>query len=181
MALNQNLIEKTTIPDGVKGTRKTIEKMCNLAKLASQDPQFVSWVRLQMSDLPSKDYKAEAQRIFDIVKQYVRYVKDPAGLELVQDPRSVLFRDGSGDCDEHASTIAAMAMAIGHKAAFRTICADTDRPDEFSHVYAMIGIEDIKATDMTSWWPADTTQRTSFLGWNPPADRVYCTKDWVLP
>jgi len=154
--------------------------MAQLAKLAAHDPAFVMWVRGQVSDLKSKDYKGEAQRIFDIVKKYVRYVRDPNGLEFLQDPRSVIFRDGSADCDEHACTIAAMALAIGHHAAFRTVAADPTRPEEWSHVYAMIGVEDVNQPDGVAWWAADSTQRASYLGWNPPADRISNMKDWVV-
>ena len=367
MAFLSNLFSYHQIPDGVLGTKATIQRMAQLAKEASHDIKFVSWWRTQTSDLPSKDYKAEAQRIFDIVKKYVRYVRDPQGLEVLQAPSSVLWRDGSGDCftkgtkvlcidgqekaiellqpgdqiwgmdswttvkavwdrgyrktwkvvtgqgkefritpehklwlldvdsegrvnwqrgrlsnlakaggsyilprghgmvaseitgysqnyvmgkedgqeihqkggqedvaekdgkiiycepgqtihvdniveivqdnlvldcfdiatedhcvwlsehdivtsqcDEHATLIAAAALALGHNAAFRTICASPDRKEEFSHVYAMIGIEDITAPDGLNWLSADSTQRNSHLGWNPPAERVYCIKDWVI-
>ena len=165
---------------GKKGTKQTIQEMARLARLAGFDPQWVMFWRGQVADLPSKDYKAEAQRIFDLVKQHVRYVRDPNGLELVQDPRSVFFRDGSGDCDEHCSTIMAAAIALGFDAAARTVGADANRPDEFSHVYAMLGIPDSSQPDGTAWYAADTTQANSYLGWNPPAERIHLIKDWVI-
>ncbi len=180
MAFLSNLFSRQEIPEGRKGTKATLEQMAKLAKEASHDVQWISWWRTQVSDLPSKDYKGEAKRIFDLVKKYVRYVRDPVHLELLQDPRSVLFRDGSADCDEAATTVAAAALALGHQAAFRVVGADPTRPDEFSHVYAMIGIEDITQEGGIAWFSADTTQRSSYLGWNPPKDRISITKDFVI-
>jgi hypothetical protein len=180
-SLGQGLaVEQKIIPDGDKGTKATLVEMAKLARAAGHDPRFVMWARGQVQDLPGKDYKGEAGRIFDIVKQHVRYVQDPAGLELVQDPRSVLFRDGSGDCDEHASTVAALAIALGHRAVFRTVGADRSRPDQWSHVYAMIGVQDRSAPDGVAWWAADTTQRSATLGWEPPEDRIWKKKDWLV-
>ncbi|MCC6752028.1 MAG: transglutaminase domain-containing protein [Deltaproteobacteria bacterium] len=173
-------IEHRTIPDGDKGTAATITEMGRLSVAAAHDPKFVSWVRGQVADLKSKDYVGEAKRIFEIVHNHVRYVQDPLGLEVVQDPRAVLFRDGSGDCDEHASTVAAMALALGHRAAFRTVAADYDRPDQWSHVYALIGVQDPSQPDGIAWYPADTTQRRATLGWEPPLGRVWKKKDWVV-
>lgn len=86
------------IPGGTAGTAATIAEMQRLAREASTDPHWVSWCRTVVSDLPSKDYEAEARRIYDVVKKNVRYVLDPRGLELVQDPRYIMFVDGSGDC-----------------------------------------------------------------------------------
>lgn len=178
MALLSYLIEKQEIPEGPKGTKATIIAMCELVKKAAQDPAWTQWWQVQVSDLPGKDYKAEAQRIFDIVKKYVRYVRDPVNLEVVSDPRATMFRIGGGDCDDHCVVIMSAALALGHQAAARTVAADPNR-DDWSHVYAMIGIEDITQPNGIGWYPADTTQKSSYLGWNPPADRIRNVKDWI--
>lgn len=182
-------VSMSTISDGRLGTKQTIRKMGELAVAAGHDPKFVAFCRGQVSDLASKDYVGEGRRIFDMVHQHVRYVKDPMGLEVVQDPRAVLWQDGSGDCDEHASTIAACAIALGHHAAFRTVAANYEkdpetgkarRIDEWSHVYALIGLDDPEAEDGVSWFPADSTQRRAKFGWEPPDDRIWMKKDWLL-
>lgn len=299
------------IPGGTAGTAATIAEMQRLAREASTDPHWVSWCRTVVSDLPSKDYEAEARRIYDVVKKNVRYVLDPRGLELVQDPRYIMFVDGSGDCfaegtlllkddhtfvcvskikegdkiwgrdkwttvtktwnkgylptwkitlnngssvrltpdhkvwvgdevkkvceiadetlvspvedpiwdrprqplhieeidkdnlvvpcydlatedqqiylpeadwvvhncDEHSTLIAAMALSLGHEAAFKTIAADPDRPEEFSHVYPLIGIQ--KGAE-TWWYSADTTQPGGYFGWEPPKEAVLKEKVWPV-
>lgn len=165
------------IPDGYKGTAATIKEMKRLAQAASLDPKFVLWCRSIVADLQGKDYYGEAKRIYDVVKRHVRYVLDPRGMEMVQDPRHVLFVDGSEDCDGHSTTVAAIALSLGHEAAFKTIAADATRPDEFSHVYAMIGIQ--KGAN-TEWWAADTTQRSGHFGWQPPAHMVKRSQTWPV-
>lgn len=166
-----------TIEEGYRGTAQTIAEMRRLARAASVDPAFVMFCRSIVSNIKSKDYFAEAQRIYDIVKKHVRYVFDPRHMEYVQDPRWVMFVDGSGDCDDHAATIAAMAMALGHEAAFKTIGADKNRPEDFSHVYALIGIQ--KGPN-TEWWAADTTQKSGSLGWEPPQRVITRSKVWAV-
>jgi hypothetical protein len=99
---------------------------------------------------------------------------------VVQDPRALLFQDGTGDCDEHATAIAAMAIALGHHAAFRTVAADPSQPDQWSHVYAMIGVDNPYASEGVEWWAADSTQRNAVLGWEPPAHRISGKKDWII-
>lgn len=165
------------IPGGTAGTAATIAEMQRLAREASTDPHWVSWCRTVVSDLPSKDYEAEARRIYDVVKKNVRYVLDPRGLELVQDPRYIMFVGGSGDCDEHSTLIASMALSLGHEAAFKTIAADPDRPEEFSHVYPLIGIQ--KGAE-TWWYAADTTQPGGYFGWEPPKAAVLKEKVWPV-
>lgn len=165
------------IPDGMLGTAATIQEMAKLARAASTDPKFVMWCRSIVADLSPKDYKGEAQRIYDVVKKHVRYVLDPRGMELVSDPRHTLFVDGSGDCDDAAVVITAMAMALGHSAAFKTVAVNPDRPDEFSHVYALIGVQKGMGEE---WYAADTTQKSGYFGWEPPADRITKAKVWPV-
>lgn len=166
----------TKIPEGFKGTEVTIKEMKRLAKLASIDPKFVMWVRSTVANIPAKNYYQEANRIYDTVKKHVRYILDSRGMEYVQDPRWVVFVDGQGDCDCQSTLVAAMALSLGHEAAFKTIAADPNFPNEFSHVYPLIGIQKGAGTE---WWAADTTQKSGHFGWEPPAMAV--TKERVWP
>lgn len=174
-------VRSERISEGQQGTRETIRRMGELALAAAHDPAFVAWVRGQVADLPSKDYLGEGKRLLEIVKQHCRYVRDPlGGMELLQDPRAFLFQDGTGDCDEFSSALAAMALALGHHAAFRTVAADASQPDQWSHVYTLIGVDDPSAEEGVAWYPADGTQRKATFGWEPPAGRIWLKKDWII-
>jgi hypothetical protein len=166
-----------TIPEGFKGTEATIKEMRRLARLASLDPKFVMFTRSIVAGLPSKAYYDEANRLFEFVRKHVRYVLDPRGMEYVQDPRHVMFVDGQGDCDDQSTMIAAMALSLGHEAAFKTIAVGHSRPNEFSHVYPLIGIQ--KGLN-TEWWAADTTQKNAHLGWEPPKFVISQEKVWSV-
>jgi predicted transglutaminase-like cysteine proteinase len=172
------IIKKVHIPSGEAGTFKTLEAMAGLAKEASQDPEFVGWARAIARSAPSKDYMGELQNIYDFVQRNVTYRQDPLGMEWVQDPRWTMFVDGAGDCDDAASTVAALGMAVGHGAAFKIVKTDSRRPDSYSHVYPLLGMRTGRGV---VWVPADTTNVTSgFLGWEPPAERVFGEKIFLV-
>lgn len=153
------------IGTGSRGTVETLRVMAQLARDGARDPRVVSVARAIVRDLPSKDRPGELRALFGYVKKHVRYVQDPHGLEWVQTPFRTLLVDGGGDCDDHATLVVALALALGHAGAFRVVRADRAHPGEFTHVYPLVGY---RRGDKTLWWAADTTQRESVLGWEPP-------------
>jgi len=169
--------ELREIPTGMAGTRATIEPMGKLALEGSRNPEIVDLARAITRHLPNKDYKGEVQALYWWVRDNVRYVQDPRTTEWVTDPYTTIFVTGVGDCDDHATVMAALGLALGHGAGFRTVAADPVRPEEFSHVYAMIGIRE---RNEGFWVSVDTTTREAFPGWDPPESRVFAIKDWVV-
>lgn len=167
------------IPSGEAGTRATLQEMARLALQDGHHPEVISLARAAVRGVPNKDYLAEADRIFGLVRRSVRYVQDPLGLEHVQRPLHLLFVEGQGDCDDHATAIGALATALGHGFAFATVAADARRdPSEgWSHVYPLIGL---RKRGLTSWVGADTTQAGATLGWEPPARRITAKKVWIV-
>lgn len=176
---------RVTIGDGSYGTRQTLEAMAKLSLEASRDPQFFDYVRALVQGHANKNYEGEAGTIYDHVVETVRYSLDPMGLELIADPRWTQFVFGNGDCDDHATLVAAMALALGHRAAFRTVaidCSPIDRDPKtgecpWVHVYALIGIQKGNAVE---WHAADTTQPGGYLGWEPVVG-VSKVGTWVVP
>lgn len=147
-------------------TRVLGDKMVELAQAAAHDPDFVFWARAAVRDVPSKAHHAAARRLLDWVRATVRYRYDPLGLEWVQDPRHTLLVDGAGDCDDGSTLIAALAVALGYRATVRFVKADRSRPDEFSHVYTVVGIPDGRGGE--EWIALDWTQAHAEPGWEPP-------------
>lgn len=154
------------IPDGLKGTEATLKvmKQLVLSPWGARNPRVVMLANQIRDHVASKDYVGEADAIFNWVKSNVAYKLDPAGLEWVQTPLYTMGRR-AGDCDDHSTMIAALAMASGHRAAFRTVRGDPGDPTRFSHVYAVIGVV---RKGQTEWYSADSTQAESYLGWDPP-------------
>lgn len=167
------------IPPGEKGTVATLKIMKKLAlgSWGHRNPEVVMLAQQIVNHLPSKDYRGEADAILQFMKRHVRYRYDPAGLEYVSTPWYTLLVSGNEDCDGHATAIAALAMALGHRAAFRTVKGDPGRPDAWSHVYPVIGIVE---SGKTVWLTADSTQKESYLGWDPPEGKLFGMKTWVI-
>lgn len=167
----------SNIPAGVAGTAETIKAMGQLAVQGSMHPEVVELARSITRHLAPKDYRGEAAALYRWVKQHVRYVQDPRTIEWIQHPHYTLLVSGAGDCDDHATALLALGMALGHGGAFRTVKADPIRQDEYSHVYGMIGVRE---SDGAWWIPVDTTVAEAFPGWEPEAARVFGTRDWVV-
>jgi hypothetical protein len=82
------------------------------------------------------------------------------------------------NCDDQSMLVACLALCLGHGAAFKTVKVDPDRPEEYSHVYPLIGVRDKRNKPI--WLAADTTQKGVELGWEPPPERVLGSKTWIL-
>lgn len=167
------------IPGGERGTVATLKIMKELVlgQWGHRNPEVVMLAQKIVDHLPSKDYRAEADALLQFMKENVRYRLDPAGLEYVPTPWYTLLVSGNEDCDGHSTATAALAMALGHKAAFRTVKGDPSRPEQWSHVYAVIGVPD---KGKIEWLTADSTQKESYLGWDPPQGKLYGMKTWVI-
>ena len=152
--------------------------MASLARLGAQDPRLVTLAKDIVSGLPSKAYMQEVGAIFDWVQSNVKYRQDPRWFEWVQYPWYTYEHRAQGaDCDAHACFIACLALCLGHGAAFRAIKADPMRPQEFSHVYPLVGWLE---RGMPVWSALDSTNLGGFMGWEPPEKRVLATLDLVI-
>ena len=165
------------IPKGVRGTEVTIGRMRQLALQGSRHLEVVELARKIVSGVRAKDYRGEIDALYWWVKENTRYVQDPRTTEWLQHPHYTLLVSGADDCDGMAVAMAALGLAIGHPALFRAVKADPSRPGEFSHVYAMLGVQEGQGV---SWVPVDTTMVEAFPGWEPDGARLYGVRDWPI-
>lgn len=152
-----------TIPDGFQGTEATIRRMHDLINKGKVDLtiQRVADAIIAKSGCAARAYLCKGQAIYDFIKGYVRFERDPFGVEMLQEPIVTLKRR-AGDCDDHTILNCAMAGAIGFPYAIKTIKADAKRPDEFSHVFAVVNIPG------KGWMGFDTSVDPAYFGWEPP-------------
>jgi len=177
-------IKYLRIPPGEQGTFVTLKLMKKivLGPWGHRHPDVVLLAR-QITSKTSpglkKDYEAMADAVFKFAKANVPYRLDPAGLEWLQTPVYTLWGDNGkpvpADCDDHAILIASLAMALGLQAAFRTVRGKGG--GRWVHVYAVIGWT---KAGKTTWKSADSTQRRSTLGWDPPEASANGMKTWVI-
>lgn len=186
-------VKYVRIPRGEAGTVATLKAMKGLvlSKWGHRNPEVVLLAKkIASGSSPgaTKNYRGMAQSILDFMKSNVSvtpkhshngldYQLDPAGLEWVQTPWYTLLVSGNGDCDDMSTAAAALAMALGFQAGFRTVKGDPARQAQWSHVYPVIGIQE---KGKLVWLTADGTQKESFLGWDPPEGKLYGMKTWVI-
>lgn len=107
--------------------------------------------------IPRSDYAGKVHAIFDWVKSNIKYIPDPTGIEMVHWPTQTMSQS-YGDCDDHATLVAALLASIGVLTKFVAVGFE---PGVFVHVFpeALIG---------RRWVALDTTEPDKPMGWRPP-------------
>ena len=135
-------ISEKNIGDGLKGNLDTIKFMKKVARIRVSDPiiRKLALNILLKYRVPSNYYVDEALAIGDYVKEKVRYVRDPDGVEYLQDPVDMVknIRDGTaqGDCDDMALLAATLLLSIGHQPYFRAV-RYAGSFGNFNHIYVV--------------------------------------------
>jgi transglutaminase-like putative cysteine protease len=111
--------------------------------------------------LPQKDFTGEARRLFEFVRDQIRYVKDIDGVETLH-PADWVLQIQAGDCDDKAILLAALLLSIGHTPRFIAV---SFAPGEFSHVWVQDYLND-------AWVDLETTEPFSFGKSIPLTDAV---------
>lgn len=116
----------------------TVLAMKKLARAATSDLTIRGVVEKICAGLAEGDYTGEVIAINNYVKQRVRYMRDPDGVELLKTPARTLST-GSGDCDDIATLLAAMLMCAGNTVNFVIAAFEVhgNRPI-FSHVFVEV-------------------------------------------
>lgn len=151
------------IESGREGINQTLRIMSRFVRDGKKNFAVINKARSLVSNCSQKDYVCEAIALHRFVRDSIRYVQDPNGVELVQEPQKTL-EFGTGDCDDKATLLAAMLEAIGHPTRFRVVGTE---PGVFSHVYVETKIGQ-------HWIAAETTEPVE-LGWQPPAEIIKAT------
>jgi hypothetical protein len=148
------------IPEGVAGTRRTVEHIGTLIRAGAAD----FYVRqhaidvLLASRVAPKDYLGEVRALFAWVQKNVRYTRDPFRIEVLHSARRMLELR-AGDCDDMSVVLGAMLEAVGHPVRLVLTGPDSTRPDLFSHVY-------VEVFHQGDWIPLDATMPHA-AGWEP--------------
>ena len=168
------------IPAGESGTIQVLKKMAELANNSTKNPTIIEFTSNLIEDLPERHQKDEANRIFEFVRDEIRYVKDPYKVETLFSPEKILglIKDEESnqwifngrmqaDCDCKAALLAAMFQSIGLPTRFVAIKIPNVNPHAYSHVYVEVKIGN-------KWYAADSIVRKP-LGWSYPIyiERLY--------
>jgi len=165
------------IPSGEQGTRAVLLKMRELTNKDTANQSIIEFTNDLVSDLPERNQKEEAKRIFEFVRDKIRYVKDPFRVETVYSASKTLdpvkTEDGwnlagrmQADCDCKSVVAATMLQSIGMPTRFVAIKTPF-KPTGFSHVY-------LEALINREWIPMETILKKPF-GWEYklPLEKLY--------
>lgn len=149
------------IPDGVAGTEATIATMRAMVNRCKTNPELRQAATTVAFLQPEKDYRAEAEAIFNEVRDGVRYMRDVHGVETLQEP-PITLASRLGDCDDQSTLLAAMLESVGIPTRF--VVAGYSGP-HFEHVYLQAWL------DGSGWVDMDPTEPHP-MGWAPPDPTV---------
>jgi len=149
------------IPDGVAGTEATLRAMREMVKRCRVNPQIRQAATTVAFLQPEKNHYAEAEAIFNEVRDGVRYMRDVYAVETLQEPPTTLALR-LGDCDDQTTLLASMLEAIGIPTRF--VVAGYNG-DQYEHVYLQAWLDDAGWVDMDATEPHP-------MGWAPPDPTV---------
>lgn len=145
------------LPGGARGAYHTLRVMRMLVAAAKIDPRVIQTATSIIFTAPPKDDIAEANAIFEWVRDSIRYTRDVHGVEVISPPLTVIQRQ-VGDCDDKATLLAALFEVVGIPTRF--VIAGYTAPGFFEHVYVQAWLND-------EWVNADATENYP-LGYAPP-------------
>lgn len=156
---SQPAATKTTLAGlspGPAGTRQTLHLMRNYVREFKKNIYIRELAMSLVRNESPKNYPAEAARLYEFVRDQIRYVRDINGVETIATPIKTLEYE-QGDCDDKVVLLAALLESIGHPSRFRALGFNNRG---FSHV-----ILDTKIGHR--WIPMETTEPVQ-IGWTPP-------------
>ena len=132
------------VSNGLNGNIDTIEVMRKMARDYSRHDlvKRLATNIIHYYKIPSHHYFEEARAIGQFVKEHVRYVKDPVGMESLQAPDMMIrMMEESGyamgDCDDMSLLIASLLMSIGIHPKFRAVRYHPNCP-HYNHIYVVV-------------------------------------------
>lgn len=166
------------VPGGYLGTAATIERMREFVTQYKRDFNIRKLAAQIIQNCPAKDYYCYARAIYEFCRDRIKYVYDPHLVELVESPTRIL-EAGIADCDSICTLMGSLNESIGLKTRFRTIKADSKRPDDFSHVYCMVRVPQSRfsTSKISGWIAEDATLPDKQFGWEPNGN--FPKKDWA--
>lgn len=146
-------------PDAI--TEATLAKMVRIVRKYKSDAGTVMAARRITSNVPERASRGIVEALQTWVRDRIRYVNDPRGLEMVQTPPQTLSIL-TGDCDDKATLLATLLETMGYATRFAAI-GENNEPF-FSHVMAQVrlgnrwvNLETILPGAAAGWFPQDAT------------------------
>lgn len=135
------------ISPGVEGVRETMVLMRSIVRKAKADPAVIEKARSLTGFLGNKDWRGEVTALHRYVRDSIRYVMDPNGVEMLTTPMR-LIEIGAGDCDDKSILLASLLESVNHPTRFVAVGLSSGT---LEHVYVETKVGD-------AWIPLETTE-----------------------
>jgi Transglutaminase-like superfamily len=170
--------EHTTIRALRPGAAGNVQTLRIAAQMVREDAfdESLRWkTESLIADCTPHDAMCEVGKVFEFVRDQIRYVDDPPDAERLSDARSTLAAP-AGDCLDKAVLLMSMLATVGYQSQFIVQSWDGDVSDDgFDHVHAEVLMPD------GSWLEADPTERSGVLGWEKPGAARMRFTVWKQP
>lgn len=162
-------VQRFTIADGDAGVAQTVDRIADLIRESIATPIVRQCATSLVANLGPNDFAGQIYAIREFLQQNVRFLRDPAGVELLHTPEwmlSEITRAGAAyvDCDDVAILGGALAGAIGFRVCLVTVAfLDSRNPSAYtplSHIWtavtAPVAFRDSEGKQI--WIELDTTR-----------------------
>lgn len=158
------------LPDGETGTAVTLAEMRDVVRAAIRAPaQTVREAALRiLSSVPQRKWLREILALHAFVRDSIRYVTHPQGVQIIQTPEKTL-EYAAGNCVDKSVLLASLLEATGHPSQFVALVIKGQQNGQFSHVI-------VETKNGAKWLPLETILNVA-AGWYPPdAEKRYVRK-----
>jgi len=114
-------------------TLHKLKVMWLLAKDGIENPEVLKTSREIVANIPSKNYRAEFEAVYDWACENLRYTQDPTGREMFHTP-DIMLDWKQGDCDDHSILIASLLMCLNHPVRFKAV-KEKGGDGTYAHVF----------------------------------------------
>ncbi len=163
---------------GDAAATNTATKMKDIINLSAKNPYIRRWTEkiLSTKDVKSYDWVGEVEAIHNWVRDNIRYTHDPAGIEYLQTPPTLLMliekgERPMGDCDDMSMLTLSMLKSIGYEVGLKVTSYKSD--GAYQHVYGIVRVPVSKPSPegysvQNIWLATDTIKPEKHLGWEAP-------------
>ncbi len=152
------MLAELPLSSGHQGTYETVSQIRRLVQEGRVDPLIRrTAVRVvRQAGAAPRDTLAEAEALFEFVRNRLVFTRDPVGVEQLTTARGLLLDHDDADCDEYTTLLCSLATSIGIPARLKVVRKGTSGP--WRHIYSELAISG-------QWTPADPTHPVNPLGW----------------
>ncbi len=145
------------LANGYTGVQQTLRMMRQLVNQCKTNIQIRQAATNIIFLTPEKDEYSEAEALFNMVRDSIRYVKDVNDIETLSTPMMTL-EGRIGDCDDQTVLLASLLESVGYPTRF--VIEGYTTSGEYEHVY-------MQALVLGQFISMDPTEQ-KYMGWSPP-------------